>query len=257
MKKSCFLFFVFICSSIWGQFAAFNLKGLTDISVRISDEQNILTTVQKDKLISDIKLKLLSAGVKISSKEKSILMFNVSYVKSTLEDPRILTQVFLIERVKVLREKELVPSAAITFTESKFFTAQFNSVQNSVIDSFTDELFVHFLDNYLKDKEDGNLFSQHENTNGLISDLTNIASLAQVYFRKPTTLGGGANSFIGFEIPKQLKVSSNGTYTIAEKTSESITFIGIGNELGKDRLNRIRVTMVIGMNSIISTTVNN
>ncbi len=38
----------------------------------------------------------------------------------------------------------------------------------------------------------------------VVSEGTNLGALAQQYFKKPTEMGGGGNSFVNFEIPSQL-----------------------------------------------------
>ena len=51
--------------------------------------------------------------------------------------------------------------------------------------------------------------SSSSNRDGVVSDLTNLASLAQTYYRKPTALGGGNNTFTGWTIPTQLLTTGN------------------------------------------------
>ncbi len=55
--------------------------------------------------------------------------------------------------------------------------------------------------------------AQSANRDAVISDLNNIGAFAQQYYRKPTALGGGGNSFTGFTIPPSLVTTGNGTYT--------------------------------------------
>jgi hypothetical protein len=40
-----------------------------------------------------------------------------------------------------------------------------------------------------------------------------IGSMAQRYYHKPTTMGGGGESFVGFFIPPYLQASEYGTYS--------------------------------------------
>lgn len=71
------------------------------------------------------------------------------------------------------------------------------------------------------------------NRNGVISDLNNLAAMAQQYYKKPATLGGGGNSFVGFAIPTGLGSNANGTYTISTAgTATTIVFQGTGTENG-------------------------
>ncbi|MCX7798188.1 MAG: hypothetical protein N2249_06165 [Melioribacter sp.] len=98
--------------------------------------------------------------------------------------------------------------------------------------------------------------STQANRDAVIADLTNLASLAQQYYRKPTALGGGGNTFNGWTIPAQLDTTGNGTYT-ATVTAQSVTLVGIGNEKGNDGTTPVKVTMVVGPTKITSTTINN
>jgi hypothetical protein len=90
----------------------------------------------------------------------------------------------------------------------------------------------------------------------LVSDMTNIASSALEYFRKPKSMGGGDNFFSGWFIPKVLGNTRNGMYT-AIVTTKRITLAGTGKVIGHDGMNKIKITMDISPNRIESITVNN
>ena len=68
----------------------------------------------------------------------------------------------------------------------------------------------------------------------LTGDLVQLASKAQQYYRKPSSLGGGGNSFTGITAMSVLVGSAvsnndNGTYTITGTTAAAlITFQGVG-----------------------------
>ena len=98
--------------------------------------------------------------------------------------------------------------------------------------------------------------STSSNRDAVISDLTNLASMAQTYYRKPTALGGGNNTFTGWTVPAQLDTTGNGTYS-ATVAAQSVTLAGVGNQTGNDGTAKVKVTMVVGPNVITSTTVNN
>jgi hypothetical protein len=104
-----------------------------------------------------------------------------------------------------------------------------------------------------------NLFSSSassSNRDGVISDLTNLSSLAQQHYRKPTNVGGGGNTFTGWTIPTQLATTGHGTFTVTV-AAQSVTLVGTGNQLGNDGTSNVKVTMVVGPNAITSTTINN
>ncbi len=98
--------------------------------------------------------------------------------------------------------------------------------------------------------------SSQANRDAVISDLTNLASLAQQYYRKPQALGGGGNTFTGWTIPGTLDTTGNGVYT-KTVAAQSVTLVGTGNENGNDGTGKVKVTMIVGPNSISSTSINN
>jgi len=49
-----------------------------------------------------------------------------------------------------------------------------------------------------------NLFNanaEESTKDGVVSDCTNLGAMAQQYYKKPTSMGGGGNSFVGWEVP--------------------------------------------------------
>lgn len=98
--------------------------------------------------------------------------------------------------------------------------------------------------------------SANSNRDAVISDLTTLAAMSQQYYRKPTAMGGGGNTFTGWTIPTSLSSTANGGYA-ETVTASSITLVGTGNEIGNDGADSVQVTMVVGPNQITSTTINN
>ncbi len=105
--------------------------------------------------------------------------------------------------------------------------------------------------------------SSSANRDAVISDLTNLASMAQTFYRKPTALGGGGNSFTptglpAWVVPIPLKrtanMSADVTATVAD---QSVTLVGTGTQTGNDGTTPVKVTMIVGPNAITSTTVKN
>ncbi len=100
-----------------------------------------------------------------------------------------------------------------------------------------------------------NLFNANaisSNRDGVVSDLNNLAAMAQQYYKKPTSMGGGGNSFVGWTIPPALDTTANGVYTISSTgTVDSVQIQGVGTELA-DGTNY--VTAKIGVTpSIVKT----
>lgn len=99
--------------------------------------------------------------------------------------------------------------------------------------------------------------STQANRDAVIADMTNLASLAQQYYRKPQALGGGGNSFTGWVVPGQLVTTGNGTYSATVQDPNQVTIVGTGNEKGNNGTTNVQATMVVGPNAITSTTINN
>ncbi len=99
------------------------------------------------------------------------------------------------------------------------------------------------------------------NRDAVISDLTNLASMSQQFYRKPTALGGGGNAFNGgttWAIPTQLATTANGSYEISSISATSVTLIGKGTEVATPGgTDTVQVTMVVAPSQITSTTINN
>jgi len=78
-----------------------------------------------------------------------------------------------------------------------------------------------------------NLFSANalsSNRDSITADLTNLGTMAQQYYRKPTAMGGGGNTFTGWTIPTHTDTTPNGVYS-ATISGQSITIVGTGTEM--------------------------
>jgi Tfp pilus assembly protein PilE len=73
------------------------------------------------------------------------------------------------------------------------------------------------------------------NRDALSNDLVNLASRAQQYYRRPTSLGGGGNKFDNLTLITQLTnkpSNANGSYTLTKGTGSGPVYIdGIGTEV--------------------------
>lgn len=83
--------------------------------------------------------------------------------------------------------------------------------------------------------------------NNVTNELVNLASIAQQYYMKPKALGGGARSFLGWSIPRELIVTANGNYK-ATVTPDSVVLIGTGNEVVTNN-DSVRVRMSVAPTS--------
>lgn len=91
--------------------------------------------------------------------------------------------------------------------------------------------------------------AQSANRDAVISDLNNIGIFAQEYYKKPKTMGGGGNSFIGWRIPPTLVKTGNGSYK-ARVGVTVVRIIGTGNVKGKDGKNKVKATAIVTPTSI-------
>ena len=60
----------------------------------------------------------------------------------------------------------------------------------------------------------------------IVSEGTNLGAMAQQYFKKPTALGGGGNSFVGFTIPTNLATTPSANWVASGASATGITFTG-------------------------------
>ncbi len=70
-----------------------------------------------------------------------------------------------------------------------------------------------------------NASAEEANKDGIVSDCTNLGAMAQQYYKKPLSMGGGANSFDGWAIPAALVGTANGDY-IAPNGDQSVVITG-------------------------------
>lgn len=93
--------------------------------------------------------------------------------------------------------------------------------------------------------------------NVMLSEIVNIAAMGQQYYRKPEAVGGGANSFYGFEIPDALKKAKDRNYNIQVTHTDTMLVIGNSNVLGADSKNPIELELKVTPNGIGKTIINN
>lgn len=71
------------------------------------------------------------------------------------------------------------------------------------------------------------------NKSALVADLQTIGSMAQQYYRKPTAMGGGGNTFTGWEVAPSLKRTANMSADIsATVAADAIQLLATGTEDG-------------------------
>jgi hypothetical protein len=96
-----------------------------------------------------------------------------------------------------------------------------------------------------------NLFNANavsSNRDGIVSDLNNLGAMAQQYYKKPTSMGGGGNTFTSWEIATELDTTANGNY-VATVNAQSVTIQGYGTE-DADNGNKINHTATVSPSAI-------
>ena len=87
----------------------------------------------------------------------------------------------------------------------------------------------------------------------LIEETSSIGVMALQYFKKPTELGGGGKSFLGFTIPSQMVTTPNGNFMTANIQADEIRINGTGSEVvtGGDSIEVETVVNAVGLNTTI------
>lgn len=104
-----------------------------------------------------------------------------------------------------------------------------------------------------------NLFNANAisaNRDGVISDLNNLAAMAQQHYKKPASMGGGANTYTGWTVPTQLDTTANGTYA-ATVGAQSVTIVGTGTETGNDGSTKVKATATVTPTTSPTVAINN
>jgi hypothetical protein len=66
--------------------------------------------------------------------------------------------------------------------------------------------------------------------NNVLNECMNLAGMAQQYFFRPKSMGGGGNSFENWKVPQSLKVTANGHFD-ATTFQDHAEIVGTGNEV--------------------------
>ena len=71
-----------------------------------------------------------------------------------------------------------------------------------------------------------NTSAEDSNKDSIVSELTNLGTIALQYFNKPAAMAGGGKSFTNWQIPAQLDTSNSGTYIIAATNIKTLMLTG-------------------------------
>ena len=144
------ILFISINNNIFAQANKYNLKKVDNVYVQI-DSKELLSGKIAQKLETEIKLKLMSAGIKIVPLEeaKAILKISCNAIESNFAPHRIIAMLTLHE--KVITERETKPETyAITYFDYSFFTSK--NIENAVYDKVMDVMLIKFIEEYLSAK---------------------------------------------------------------------------------------------------------
>jgi hypothetical protein len=88
------------------------------------------------------------------------------------------------------------------------------------------------------------------NRDEVVNDLAHYAVIARAYYRRPTSFGGGGNSFRGLTMGRisGKPVNENGTYSLSPDPAgpvDHVTLTGVGTEIGLDGETNVKVEMVV------------
>ena len=154
MKNKIFLpiiiIFLFVNNS-FSQSQPYNLKNLNNVSVEIQDTDQLLSTTTSQKLLTEIKLHLMSAGIKVVSSEESNaqMIVKINYIRSAFAEQRILVQLDVYEVVTTKRSGNIT-TEAITYNDFSLFKA--TKPENDIYDVTMDKLLIKFINDYINQK---------------------------------------------------------------------------------------------------------
>ena len=86
--------------------------------------------------------------------------------------------------------------------------------------------------------------------NNIINDLVHLASEAQKHYKTPRAMGGGQNTFTGWDIPRKLRTNANGNYG-AVVSPNNVLLMGTGNGDVTSN-NFVQVQMTVTQNDYVT-----
>ena len=115
--------------------------------------------------------------------------------------------------------------------------------------------------------------AQSSNRDQVINDLNNLAAKAQQYYRKPTSMAGGGQSFVGFTLSKVDTANANGFYQISNSNvttaanyaaatgnvssgTDSTFIVGWGTESGNTTTLKVEAIATVTANGVTTKVLN-
>ena len=88
--------------------------------------------------------------------------------------------------------------------------------------------------------------SVEANRDQLISDLNFLSIVAQAYYKKPASYGGGGNSYTGWEFPEYFKNYEAGKIKVKiKKKGNEVKITAAGTEIGMDGKKVVKVEIKV------------
>jgi hypothetical protein len=69
--------------------------------------------------------------------------------------------------------------------------------------------------------------AEDSNKDSIASELLHLGMIAQQFYGKPSEMGGGNNSYTGWQIPENFDSTESGTFTIRSSNSDELVINGI------------------------------
>ncbi|NPA72480.1 MAG: hypothetical protein GXO35_06595 [Gammaproteobacteria bacterium] len=137
----------------FSQAPKFNLEELHDVAVVISDKSHVLSESTSNRIITELKLKLKSAGLSIKSQPKaanSILVIKISSLKGITSN-RIFLQLLLAETISVNRKDNEINSFGFTYIDDMAFKSSHSNkdIYNNIINLMANK----FINLYMEQNE--------------------------------------------------------------------------------------------------------
>jgi hypothetical protein len=98
-------------------------------------------------------------------------------------------------------------------------------------------------------------YSESSNREQIIANMYDLGLLAQTYYKKHRTSGGGGRAYTGWTIPQQLRNTPTGTFTAAVQATR-VDLSCNGKYTGRNGTSVVRVTTRVDINGIRITVVN-
>ncbi len=98
-------------------------------------------------------------------------------------------------------------------------------------------------------------YSESSNREQIIANMFDLGLMAQTYYKKHRTSGGGGGAYTGWSIPRQLRNTPTGTFTSVVRATR-VDLSCDGKYIGRNGISVVRVTARVDVNGIRITIVN-